>query len=126
MKYIIMFFVSLIVISCDSTTESDPETLTGFWQAKEVSQHFWLDHISADSVSGFGQLAITNNLGIVEWLPMTVEGNIIGSDISLQFTLSDSMNVFNGEISTIRNFLGLWIIANDTISVTYNKRIIYN
>ena len=126
MKYTIMFFVLLIVISCDSTTESDPETLTGFWQAKEVSQHFWLDHISADSVSGFGQLAITNNLGIVEWLPMTVEGNIIGSDISLQFTLSDSMNVFNGEIFTIRNFLGLWIIANDTISVTYNKRITYN
>ena len=23
--------------------QSDPETLTGFWQAKEVAQHFWLD-----------------------------------------------------------------------------------
>jgi len=126
MKYLMIISVSLMFISCDSTTESDPETLTGFWQAKEVSQHFWLDQISVDSVSGFGQIAITNNLGIVEWLPMTVEGNIIGSDILLQFTISDSMNVFNGKIFTVRNFLGLWEISNEMISVTYNKRITYN
>ena len=57
---------------------------------------------------------------------MTVEGNIIGSDILLQFTISDSMNVFNGKIFTVRNFLGLWEISNEMISVTYNKRITYN
>ena len=115
-----------MIISCDSSTEPDPETLTGFWQAKEVAQHFWLDHIRADSVSGFGQVGIANDLGLVEWLPMSVKGNITGSDISLQFTLSDSVNVFNGEVKTVRNFTGLWKAANDTISVTYNKRITNN
>ena len=126
MKYLFICIASLIILSCDSTTEQDPETLTGFWQAKEIAQHFWLDHIRADSVSGFGQVGISNDLGIVEWLPMTVEGNLTGSDISLQFTVSDSMNFFNGEIMTVRNFLGLWQVSNDTLSITYNKRITYN
>jgi hypothetical protein len=53
-----------------------------------------LDHIRADSVSGFEQVGIANDLGLVEWLPMSVKGNISGSDISLPFTLSDYMNVF--------------------------------
>jgi hypothetical protein len=126
MKLLMVILVSLIIVSCDSTTESDPETLTGFWQAKEIAQHFWLDHIKADSVSGFGQVGISNDVGLVEWLPITVEGKITGSDISLQITVSDSTNAFNGEIITVRNFLGLWEIANDTISVTYNKRVTNN
>ncbi len=127
MKYISIFVISLIIISCDNnTTESEPQTLTGFWNAREVAQHFWLDHIRTDSVSGFGQLGIANNLGIIEWLPMTVEGKIVGNDISLLFILSDSTSVFNGEIITVNHFYGLWEIANDTIYVTYNKRITYN
>ena len=127
MKYISIFVISLIIISCDNnTTESEPQTLTGFWNAREVAQHFWLDHIMADSVSGFGQLGIANNLGIIEWLPMTVEGKIVGNDISLLYILSDSTSVFNGEIITVNHFYGLWEIANDTIYVTYNKRITYN
>jgi len=85
MKYIVILVVSLIIISCDSTTETEPQTLTGFWQAKEVAQHFWLDHIRADSISGFGQIGKVNNLGIIEWLPMTVEGKIVTS--SSLFTL---------------------------------------
>jgi len=125
MKYIVIFVVSLIIISCDSTTESEPQTLTGFWQAKEVAQHFWLDHIRADSVSGFGQLGKANNSGIIEWLPITVEGNIGGTDISLWYTISDSTTVFNGQINTVNNFHGLWEISNDTISITYNKRVTY-
>jgi hypothetical protein len=125
MKYIVIFVVSLIIISCDSTTESEPQTLTGFWQAKEVAQHFWLDHIRADSVSGFGQLGKANNSGIIEWLPITVEGNIVGTDISLWYTISDSTTVFNGQIITVNNFHGLWEISNDTISITYNKRVTY-
>ena len=40
MKYTVILVVSLIIISCDSTTETEPQTLTGFWQAKEVAQHF--------------------------------------------------------------------------------------
>ena len=71
-------------------------------------------------------MGIANDLGLVEWLPMSVKGNITGSDISLKFTLSDSMNVFNGEVKTVRNFIGLWKANNDTISVTYNKRISNN
>ena len=55
MNYFLIFIVTLMIISCDSTTEPESETLTAFWQAKEVAQHFWLDHIRADSVSGFGQ-----------------------------------------------------------------------
>jgi len=125
MKYILILFVSLMIISCDSVTESEPQTLTGFWEAEEVAQHFWLDHILADSVSGFGQLAKTNNLGIIEWLPITVEGIIVGNDISLWFTLSDSTSVFNGNIITANKIHGLWEISNDTISVTYNKRTRY-
>jgi len=127
MKYIAIFIVSMIIISCDSnTTESEPQTLTGFWNAREVAQHFWLDHIRTDSVSGFGQLGIANNLGIIEWLPMTVEGKIVGNDISLLYIFSDSTTVFNGEIITVNHFYGLWEIANDTIYVTYNKRITCN
>lgn len=127
MKYIAIFIVLMIIISCDSnTTESEPQTLTGFWNAREVAQHFWLDHIRTDSVSGFGQLGVANNIGIIEWLPMTVEGKIVGNDISLLFIFSDSTTVFNGEIITVNHFYGLWEIANDTISVTYNKRITYN
>jgi hypothetical protein len=127
MKYISIFVISLIIISCDNnTTESEPQTLTGFWNAREVAQHFWLDHIRTDSVSGFGQLGIANNFGIIEWLPMTVEGKIVGNDISLLYILSDSTSVFNGEIITVNHFYGLWEIANDTIYVTYNKRITYN
>jgi len=105
MNYFLILIVTLMILSCYSTTEPDPETLTGFWQAKEVAQHFWLDHIRADSVSGFGQVGIANNLGLVEWLPMSVKGNITGSDISLQFTLPDSMNVFNGEVKLLEIFL---------------------
>jgi hypothetical protein len=125
MKYIVIFVIFLIIISCDSTTESEPQTLTGFWQAKEVAQHFWLDHIRADSVSGFGQLGKVNNLGILEWLPMNVEGKIVGNDISLWYTFSDSTTVFNGNINRVNNFHGLWEISNDTIFITYNKRITY-
>ena len=126
MKYLTILFSVLMIISCDSTTESEPESMTGFWQAKEVAQHFWLEHIRSDSLTGFGQLGVSGNLGIVEWVPITVGGNIIGNDISLWFTLSDSTNIFNGEIFTARNFYGLWVIASDTITVTYNKRITYN
>ena len=126
MKNLVILSVSLIIISCESTTESEPETLTGFWQAKEVAQHFWLEHIQSDSLSGFGQLGIAGNLGLVEWVPITVRGNIEGSDISLLFTFPDSVNVFSGKIYSERNFLGLLEIANDTISVIYNKRITYN
>ena len=127
MKYISIFVISLIIISCDSnTTESEPQTLTGFWNAREVAQHFWLDHIRTDSVSGFGQLGIANKSGIIEWLPMTVEGKIVGNDISLLYIFSDSTSVFNGEIITVNHFYGLWKIAHDTIYVTYNKRITYN
>ncbi len=125
MKYIVIFVISLMIISCNSTTESEPQTLTGFWKAEEVAQHFWLDHIMADSVSGFGQLARTNNLGIIEWLPITVEGKIVGNDISLWFTLSDPASVFNGEIITVNKIHGLWEISNNTISITYNKRTRY-
>ena len=125
MKYIVIFVISLMIISCNSTTESEPQTLTGFWKAEEVAQHFWLDHIMADSVSGFGQLAKTNNSGIIEWLPITVEGKIVGNDISLWYTLSDSTTVFNGEIITANKIHGLWEISNDTISITYNKRTKY-
>ena len=125
MKYIVIFVISLMIISCNSTTESEPQTLTGFWKAEEVAQHFWLDHIMADSVSGFGQLAKTNNSGIIEWLPITVEGKIVGNDISLWYTLSDSTTVFNGEIITVNKIHGLWEISNDTISITYNKRTTY-
>jgi len=125
MKYIVIFVISLMIISCDSTTESESQTLTGFWEAKEVAQHFWLDHFMTDSVSGFGQLAQVNNLGIIEWLPITVEGKIAGNDISLWFTLSDPASVFNGEIITVNKIHGLWEISNDMISITYNKRNTY-
>jgi hypothetical protein len=126
MRYLLLLAIGLHIVSCDSTTESDPETLTGFWQAKEVAQHFWLDHISADSVSGFGQVGIANEIGLVEWLPITVEGKITGNNISLLFTVSDSTNVFNGEIITVRNFLGLWNVDSYIFSVAYNKRITHN
>ena len=126
MKYISIFVISLIIISCDSnTTESEPQTLSGFWNAREVAQHFWLDHIRTDSVSGFGQLGIANKSGIIEWLPMTVEGKIVGNNILLLYTLSDSASVFNGEIITVNKIHGLWEISNDMISITYNKRTTY-
>ena len=115
-----------MILSCGSASEQDSEKLTGFFQAKEVAQHFWLDHITADSISGFGQVGISNNLEIVEWLPMTFVGKITRNYISLLFTVSISTNVFNGEIITVRNFIGLWEIASNTLPVKYNKRITYN
>ena len=115
-----------MIVACESSTESDPENLTGFWQAKEVAQHFWLEQIQSDSLSGFGQLAIFSNLELVEWAPITVSGSISGSDISLWFTFPDSVNFFNGKIYSERNLLGELVIANDTITVSYNKRITYN
>ena len=126
MKNSFIIIIPLLIISCESTTEPDPETLTGFWQAKEVAQHFWLDQIQSDSLSGFGQLGIPGNLGLIEWVPITVRGNIIGSNISLWFIFPDSVNVFSGKIYSERNFLGLLEVANDTISVTYNKRVTHN
>ena len=115
-----------MIVACESTTESDPESLTGFWQANEVAQHFWLEQIQSDSLSGFGQLGIPSNLGLVIWEPITIRGNMLGNDISLSFTLPDSVYVFEGKINSERNFLGKLVNANDTISVSYDKRITYN
>ena len=126
MKKIIILLVSLIIAACESSTESDPENFTGFWQAKEVAQHFWLEQIRSDSLSGFGQLGISGNLGLVEWVPISVNGTISGSDITLWFIFPDSANVFSGKIYSERNLLGELVIANDTITVSYNKRITYN
>ena len=122
MKHLLVFLILLGLVACDNSTEPEPESLVGFWQAREIAQHFWLDQFS-DSLSGFGQIGFANNLGLIEWKSLTVEGNTDGSNISLHISFSDSLTSFVGKVISVYRIEGEWYFAGDTLQIQYNKRI---
>jgi len=121
MRVIFLAMLVLIMVGCENSWESTSESLVGFWQAREIAQHFWLDQYS-DSISGFGQVGFANDFGLVEWKSLTVEGNTDGSNISLLIFFSDSTTSFSGKVISDDRFEGEWYIQGDTLQVQYNKR----
>ena len=121
-KYLYLIFAVAALISCENNVEPENDSFVGFWKAEEISQHFWLDE-NIDSLTGFGQLARVNTSGFLEWIPIVVEGTVNGANISLAITYSDSVSSFAGNVINSDKFVGTWITAGDTISITYNKRI---
>lgn len=117
-----MILIVTALIACENNVAPQDDSFVGFWKAAEVSQHFWLDE-NIDSLSGFGQIAWVNSLGYLEWIPLVVEGTISGSNVSLSITYSDSISTFVGNVINSNKFVGTWIVAGNTISITYNKRI---
>jgi hypothetical protein len=117
-----LIFAAAALIACENNVEPENDSFVGFWKAEEISQHFWLDE-NIDSLTGFGQLARVNASGFLEWIPIFVEGTVNGVNISLAITYSDSVSAFEGNVITSDKFVGTWITAGDTISITYNKRI---
>ena len=117
-----MILIVTALIACENNVAPQDDSFVGFWKAAEVSQHFWLDE-NIDSLSGFGQIARVNSLGYLEWIPLVVEGTISGSNVSLSITYSDSISTFVGNVINSNKFVGTWIVAGNTISITYNKRI---
>lgn len=119
-----IFFIlccAVLLTACESSVESKPETLVGFWKAEEISQHFWLDE-NIDSLSGFGQIAKLNSSGFIEWIQTDVNGTVDGSVVLLTIAYSNSSSIFTGQIMSADKFTGQWIAEGDTISLTFNKR----
>ena len=121
-KLLSLIFLATALIACENNVEPENDSFIGFWKAEEISQHFWLDE-KIDSLTGFGQLARVNTSGFLEWIPIVVEGTVNGANISLAITYSDSVSSFAGNVINSDKFVGMWITAGDTISITYNKRI---
>jgi len=117
-----LIIVAAALIACENNVEPKNDSFIGFWKAEEISQHFWLDE-NIDSLTGFGQLARVNTSGFLEWIPIVVEGTVNGANISLAITYSDSVSSFAGNVISSDKFIGTWITAGDTISITYNKRV---
>ena len=118
---LLVFAFGFILSACEDTVEPSPESYVGFWKAEEISQHFWLDE-NIDSLTGFGQIARVNSSGFVEWIQTDVSGNVVGTDVSLTISFSNTTTIFEGQIISDDKFIGFWIAEGDTINVTYNKR----
>jgi hypothetical protein len=123
-KFIFLSIIPSLIflISCENNVEPVPETFTGFWKAEELSQHFWLDE-NIDSLSGFGQIAKVNNSGIIEWIPIEVQGNVTGANILLTITYEEFTSNFSGSVINTEKFIGTWEAEGELIPVTYYKRI---
>jgi len=121
-KLLSLIFLATALIACENNVEPENDSFIGFWKAEEISQHFWLDE-NIDSLTGFGQIARVNTSGFLEWIPIVVEGTVNRTNISLSITYSDSVSTFAGNVINSDKFVGMWITAGDTISITYNKRI---
>ncbi|MDX1372845.1 MAG: hypothetical protein R3321_10265 [Nitrososphaeraceae archaeon] len=122
LRVLSLLCILILSNSCENSFEPGKDSFSGFWNATEVAQHFWLDDLG-DSLAGFGQIGIANTSGYIQWIDATVSGNLSGDQVSLIFMNDNITSSFSGTATDKNNLSGKWIILGDTLDVNYTKRI---